>query len=772
MITKITDASILYSPFYARQRTLFRRSDGVLVKVFAKSGSGIQVTHSNDGGLTWQTPSTISTSTTQSLNAWLDSSNNLYVVYIGLSGSQYVLKIKKCTLSGDTWTIGSENIIFTPAANHGVNTAYAVIKQQTGRIWVVYGDTDDSAGTMTLEAGYSDDDGSSWSTTSSLATSLDDTLGALPVLVLRNGLPMAIWHERTSTGTLSIKAREWNGSTWDAATSPTYGTGYIISAVSLNDNTVHLVQGGGNDVGLSSGIGAIKHSIYNGSWSANETIGTSSKDGSLTTDGENVFLVYRYYNGDKIFYRKWVATSQAWANTTKTILNNGRNNSYPNTPPKIENNLLLTWTEAITSDYPLYFASIVVNVDTTERRQIKKRFLYKISDNTGAIKEIPASVITNRPQFKWEINGGMGELVIDLGLTLEDFQTNYENDVIKFGNTVKCYVFGVDEIDGTKIFEGTIMSYEPEIANDGKEKIKVHIISHFKELEDTLLKSGSDTEVAYSSQDPADILKDVLDKYGGTLTYSYSSIENAGTTVTYTFSYATYLEVINKILELCPSFWYYAIDAENNIYLKPTEFDSVDHELYLGREVASIEATKTIEDLYNAVFFLGGDLGAGIPLYKKYERTSSISEYGRREKKIQDERVVVADTAETIATKFLDEHDHPLSIVTATVLDNSVDPDKGYNIESFRVGQMVQIRHPLLEVKETLYDEAYYDVDFYDYNIIYSIGIPLQIKKIDYNFDHVILHLSSTLEDVVKRIEDIQRNLDVLRSADIPSAPS
>jgi len=130
-----------------------------------------------------------------------------------------------------------------------------------------------------------------------------------------------------------------------------------------------------------------------------------------------------------------------------------------------------------------------------------------------------------------------------------------------------------------------------EADEEGKEFVRVHIVSQMTTLANELLKDGSNTEVAYSSQDPSTILKDIIDKYNGAIDYTATSVENTATAISYTFTFITYLEAIQKILELCPAWWYWYIDASNTIYLAEKNLDT-DHKLYLGKEVISINARK------------------------------------------------------------------------------------------------------------------------------------------------------------------------------------
>lgn len=402
--------------------------------------------------------------------------------------------------------------------------------------------------------------------------------------------------------------------------------------------------------------------------------------------------------------------------------------------------------------------------------QKKKRFAHKLYNGSTFVGTIPDSIVMNQPKFSWSVNGGMGEMNIDLALKISEFRDSYENSTISLGFRVITSIQGADEILSTQIYDGLLTSYDPLIDENGKEMVRLHVVSQVTTLENLTMKDGSgNTQLTYSSQSPDTILKDLIDKYNGDIEYTASSVDATGTLVSYVFTFCSFLDAIKKVLELSPAYWYWAVDAYSTIYFKMADFELPEHTLYIGKHIQRVDAKKSIDQLKNAIYFKGG----GDPqLYKKYERQGSIEEYGRREERMSDERVTLAATAQTISDKFLDERDHPISIVQITIADNSIDQSAGYDIESFRPGQIVQMIDPRSNVQKTLWDVATWDVDFWDFDIRYSIGLPMQIRQVNYNFFSVTLELSARFEDVAKRIEDIKRNLDVVRSEGIPSVPS
>ena len=99
------------------------------------------------------------------------------------------------------------------------------------------------------------------------------------------------------------------------------------------------------------------------------------------------------------------------------------------------------------------------------------------------------------------------------------------------------------------------------------------------------------------------------------------------------------------------------------------------------------------------------------------------------------------------------------------------DQEKGYDIESLFVGQTVQIQNATSK-NDTLWDEFWWDVDSWDYNITNAAGQLLQIVRIQYAPDYAVIELSNKQPNIVRRIEEInQRVLDAI-TVDNPATPS
>lgn len=399
-----------------------------------------------------------------------------------------------------------------------------------------------------------------------------------------------------------------------------------------------------------------------------------------------------------------------------------------------------------------------------------KRFLYKIYDSTGAYVETWNDVI-NEPQFTSTMNFGVGEMTVELARGANSFG---ESDSVNYMNRLDLYVFDAEQPQGQIIYSGYIAKYEP-IFDGTSERVVVTFLGYAFQFQRYMYADGSETtEFTHSSQDPEDIFKDILDKFtalGGTPDYDGSSTSTTGTSVSYTFNVNTVKEALDKTIELSPVGWFYYVNPQDNIVEYGESSASADHTFTIGRDVISIRPEKSTENMVNEVYFTGGDTGGGSNLYKYYERSSSITSYGRFVKKIVDNRVTSSTTAQTIAEAVMDAFDSPVTRTTLVIMDNH-SPDntnRGYDIESIKPGDTARVLG-YTDKGNTKWDQATWDSDKWDYDIS-DISATVQIiLKVQYIAGNKVrLELSNQQPQIAKRIEDINRNLEQSKTLANPS---
>jgi len=387
----------------------------------------------------------------------------------------------------------------------------------------------------------------------------------------------------------------------------------------------------------------------------------------------------------------------------------------------------------------------------------RKQYLYKVYKPDGEFVSNLNDVISE-PNFDKKINASLGELTLRLARKFDSF--GEEVDItLNYEIRITCVDF--EAPNGIIVYSGYISGYKP-VLNEDSEYVEITLLPFVTSLEDDILNNAGVTTVAYSSQDPNDILSDIISKYAGKITKQAGT--DVGVVVSYSFNTTTYLQAIKKCRDLSAFGWYFYIDASNELVFKEVS-ETPDHILTIGKDILSIQPEKRIENVKNTVLFVGDGI------FKKYERSGSISAYGRKVAIIQDNRVSVEATADIMATKLLDEQESPEIRTLLRVLDSNSD-SKGYDIESFKPGDIIKIEGFGTDYPQSVFDTSIWDETSWDYSVSYATRNPMQIVSIKYSPDEVELELSSKPIPVQSRVEDIYRFMQQNINNDNPSEPT
>lgn len=299
--------------------------------------------------------------------------------------------------------------------------------------------------------------------------------------------------------------------------------------------------------------------------------------------------------------------------------------------------------------------------------------------------------------FVKEINAGLGECIIDLGVSFD-----YGGGELKLGNIVDIWISDKDTLqDGAVlIYSGYISMYEPFVEGN-KEGITVHLLGHHTKLSLDILKNsttvklytdttdGLTTTASGTAADVGLVMRGIIDRYRAETTnpklfYSKESIPLASRDMLYVFDQKTYREAMDKVRSIAPTDWFYYVNETGLVYfkVKPT---TATHKFIFRRHFTSVRVERSMEKLRNALLFWNGETDAS-KIYKLYSDTASINQYGRRLEKYYDYGIGNSASADYLGAKFIAEHKEPDIKVICEILDNNGDAINGYNIESIVPG--------------------------------------------------------------------------------------
>lgn len=260
-----------------------------------------------------------------------------------------------------------------------------------------------------------------------------------------------------------------------------------------------------------------------------------------------------------------------------------------------------------------------------------------------------------------------------------------------------------------------------------------------------LWEPGGSTSVAMLSMDPTTMFRKVLDfarSRGARVSYRPEDMPPTGTVVSYTFNNMTIRKALDKILELMPADWFYRYDFGDNTMMIGPRPTTVDYTATLGKDIVKLKLRRSIEDLLNDVFYTGGGDPA---LFVRVTDATSIAQWRRGLADLSDNRVTVEATAKLLAQVAIDAKKGPLWSGSLT-LGNDTD----LFLEDIRPGMLIGFSG-----LGELHDQ-----------------VKVQLMSRSYNVDTIDGALNTLPPKVLKRIEDIKRNLDQLEQAKAATSPS
>ena len=417
--------------------------------------------------------------------------------------------------------------------------------------------------------------------------------------------------------------------------------------------------------------------------------------------------------------------------------------------------------------------------------KVPKTYFYKFYDASGTYQSEfygQGFDVASLPEFTWRINGGKGSQEIKIAGSATDFQ-NYASQNSNF--KMEVYVHDKETpARGQLIYTGHNIDSTYRLMNNGFIELEPLLyISGEKDLNNKYVENlvTGATTISYSNEDPADIIRDLLDKYalkGGYVTYDSESIVDTGFSISLTVKNEFYLEAINRIVGYLPRFWHWYIDGENKFNLRKTNFDVVDHKLYIGREVIGGQIRLSFGEMVNGVYFHGGDTGGGTKLYKKYTNATSQTSFGVFDRTISDERVTDPNTAEIRAQAMLDDGSSPIRYVEMEIIDSNGSAN-GYDIESIKPGDTIQALSSDVATQFTYWQNdagtvgnGVWDVSFWDYDIDASLGVPFQVQEIQYQHDRVVVRASDIIQDLSTTVDQLEKRQFLAETVDSPTSPS
>ncbi|GAA1073946.1 hypothetical protein [Tsukamurella spumae] len=298
---------------------------------------------------------------------------------------------------------------------------------------------------------------------------------------------------------------------------------------------------------------------------------------------------------------------------------------------------------------------------------------------------------------------------------------------------------------GTRVFSGFVLDYEAVYGDE--QAVWVTLSSHGFELSNEVVRTGENTNVTFNGQDTGAIFRGVLNSNPGRMSYEPTTIIDTGVTDQVVAQLNTKLEVMESAFDLAPDGWWWRGDvAENNVYLQPLS-SGYDHTFIVGWHIKELRLKRSLENLVNTVYFVGGQTdpnNVNTTMYRKYTNPASYAAWRKGLERITDRRYLVGASMARRANKVLSRRHAPIFSATVKVTSGR------YDLESIRVGQTVGFKN--------------------NGNYIDSVP-PMQIVSRQYTPSMVTLELGVVLDRVADTMTSMEKRLSNETYQGIPGMP-
>ena len=303
--------------------------------------------------------------------------------------------------------------------------------------------------------------------------------------------------------------------------------------------------------------------------------------------------------------------------------------------------------------------------------------------------------------------------------------------------------------NGKTVYTGYIAEYNLRYGDSVG--VDIVVVPHATEMSHYVYKNGLETTINYgSTTDPVLMARNAMDRYisdGGVVRYTSTSMPLSGEEAPYQFVLQTTREVVDKSVDLLPSGFYQYVDPADNIQYLLEKTINPSHTFYYEHHITSLELRKSITQLVNEVYFVGGNISppdtTEVNLYKYTTDTTSISNYRPGLVRTADSRVTVDLSATILNQNKINEYKDPRYRTSVTISDGV------YDIETIKLGQMVAFKN----------FGSFVDT------------LKLQIVTLRRRKHSVTLDLDMYIPGEAKRLEDIKKSLLSSDVGNIPDAP-
>lgn len=253
--------------------------------------------------------------------------------------------------------------------------------------------------------------------------------------------------------------------------------------------------------------------------------------------------------------------------------------------------------------------------------------------------------------------------------------------------------------------------------------------------------------------------------YTAPLTQDGASILSSSITSYFDFNNQQIISAFQTIIQMLwndSPFWFFRINMDTNTILLSKTPVTAQHTFLAGQHISEPSYSKDATGLSNVIVVTGATNAV-----QASRSGTDLATYGKRVLRVSESRAADNTQAGTLASGLLVNRDRIVNRYKVRVLDYRGDGNTGigFDIESLRVGDSVQILNPTAFVqsgilagaqKPTLWDTALWDQGIWDGGAGFAISGISQIVSLSYAWDYVDLEVGDFQPSQDRRLLALQ----------------
>jgi hypothetical protein len=381
--------------------------------------------------------------------------------------------------------------------------------------------------------------------------------------------------------------------------------------------------------------------------------------------------------------------------------------------------------------------------------------------------------------FKESINAVTSSLKVQLPRKFEQIdlpgQTN-AHGIMQQGYIWKYYLFGPGlPSSGLLRYSGQVDEYAPQIAENGEETIAVTLTPQGSAIAD----SGLGATISFGTPGKSSTYVDPITQFnywfnsndpvtGQTycypLTLDPNNPSSSGVTTQFTYTNQTIKSILDNVILMLPTNYFYRTNPDNTVTLNQTP-TTAQHVLQVGVHISNPQYSQSWIQTQTAVFFLGGPNPSTVTAAKPngdpiiaIKRGVDMKSIGKRLFLHNESRVTDQGTANTLAQGDLDYYDQAMLRTKIRVPDyRGPNASIGYDIESIKVGDSIQIQDNTYNGAATTWDNAKWGSGIWDQSPGPALNTVGVITALSYGFHFIDIELGLPQPNLQRAVSQMQQ---------------